>query len=221
MKQPPRTAEPIAEEAAEGKARRRTPEQRPRQILAAALTIFAEQGLAGARIDDIADAAGIAKGTVYLYFPSKDDLFRGVIRDTFAGMLAAVRAVPTSRDATADLRAFASQYWTFLRSAHFENVYRLINAEIHAFPELAREYSSEVRTPVRRAATDILDRGEAAGVFRRGDNAARARMLLALLWQHAVWCARRELHADLADRTDAQVLEEILTFYMEAVAIQR
>src|ERR1043165_10134843 len=61
---------------------RRLPEERPRQILAAALEVFGEHGLAGARLEDIAKRAGLSKGTIYLYFPNKEELFREMVRDT-------------------------------------------------------------------------------------------------------------------------------------------
>src|SRR6478752_5108877 len=61
---------------------RRLPEERPKQILDAALAVFAERGLAAARLEDIAKLAGVSKGTIYLYFANKEELFRGVVRST-------------------------------------------------------------------------------------------------------------------------------------------
>ncbi|HEY6829781.1 MAG TPA: helix-turn-helix domain-containing protein, partial [Gemmatimonadaceae bacterium] len=63
------------------------PEDRPRQILSAALEVFGECGLAAARLEDIAKRAGLSKGTIYLYFPNKDELFRAVIRSTLVAEL--------------------------------------------------------------------------------------------------------------------------------------
>src|SRR5918911_963685 len=60
---------------------RRRPEERPQQILDAALTVFGERGLAGARLEDIARRAGVSKGTIYLYFPNKEELFVEMIRE--------------------------------------------------------------------------------------------------------------------------------------------
>jgi TetR/AcrR family transcriptional regulator len=200
---------------------RRTPEERPRQILEAALDVFGEQGLAGARIDDIAERAGISKGTIYLYFPSKDDLFCGVIRDTFAEAVETASAVPETADPEADLNAFCQNYWSFLRSKRFETVYRLVHSENQAFPALSLEYGREVREPIRQVVLGILNRGVASGVFKAADNEIRSRMLLALLWQHGVWCARREIHPDLRDRSDNTVLSEVTTFFLQAVARER
>lgn len=198
---------------------RRIPEERPRQILEAAIEVFGEAGLAGARLEDIAQRAGISKGTVYLYFASKDELFAEVVRDTFAEIVETVRNQEESESAIADLCAFCAAYWKFLRSPRFEKVYRLVIAEVHRFPALSREYAEEVRIPMKRAVTRILERGEKSGEIRPGDQGMRARMLLALMWQHGIWFARRE--KDLEPRREAAVLEEILSFFLDAAATGR
>ena len=68
---------------------RRLPEERPRQILDAALEVFGERGLAGAKLDEIARRAGVSKGTIYLYFPNKEELFREMIRQTVVARIEA------------------------------------------------------------------------------------------------------------------------------------
>ena len=75
-------------------ARRRRPDERPTQILEAALDIFGEKGLAAARLEDIAKRAGLAKGTIYLYFPNKEALFREMIRRTLVVRLEALEQAP-------------------------------------------------------------------------------------------------------------------------------
>lgn len=199
---------------------RRTPEERPRQILEAGLAVFGEQGLAAARLDDIAERAGISKGTIYLYFQSKDDLFREVIRDAYAEVVESV-ALPETEDARADLKTFCRTYWSLIRSPRFETVHRLVLSEIHAFPELSEEYGREVRDRIKRIVRMILERGTKSGAFEKGNNQVRARMLLALLWQHGIWYARKQNDPDLAGRSDAAVLNEVITFFMDAVASRR
>src|SRR4029453_17052427 len=70
---------------------KRRAEDRPREICAAALEVFAEKGFAAAKLDEIARRAGVSKGTLYLYFEDKEQLFRAVVRDTVAPNIAAVR----------------------------------------------------------------------------------------------------------------------------------
>src|SRR5215217_7324368 len=98
-------------------ARRRAPDERPQQILDAALAVFDEEGLDRARLDDIARRAGIAKGTIYLYFPNKEELFREVVRHTIVSRLEAVRgqlAATPGRTAVEELCDYMQEWWNFL-----------------------------------------------------------------------------------------------------------
>src|SRR2546430_11962234 len=60
---------------------RRRKDDRPAEILSAALDCFAERGFAATRLDDIAARAGVSKGTLYLYFPGKEELFKALVRE--------------------------------------------------------------------------------------------------------------------------------------------
>jgi AcrR family transcriptional regulator len=196
------------------------PEVRPRQILDAALAVFGKQGLAAAKVDEIADKAGISKGTVYLYFPSKEDLFREVVRSTWVEMLDSIAAVAETRDARADLESTCMSFWLFLRSASFATAHRLVMSEIQSFPDIAREFAEEVRQPILETLGAIIERGVAGGDFTPGDNVVRARMLFSLLLQHGVWCARRQVLPDLRTRSDDDVIREVLDFFLDATAVR-
>jgi len=196
---------------------RRIPEERPNQILDAALQVFSEKGLEGARMEDIAEVAGVSKATIYLYFPSKVDVFREMIRRAIDGLARTTLETRGGGAPSEDLRALIGAFWREVRSPRFEAMYRLVRAKVNDFPELAREFALQVRVPISRVAREILDRGVADGSFRPGDNPVRVRMLLALLSKHAFWCTRREFVPDLADRSDEAVLEEVLDFFFRAV----
>ena len=71
--------------------RKRRKEARPREILRAALDVFTERGFTASRLDEVAARAGIGKGTLYLYFPSKEELFKAVVRDFFPSLDATVQ----------------------------------------------------------------------------------------------------------------------------------
>jgi AcrR family transcriptional regulator len=71
---------------------RRRKTARPAEIAEAALDVFADKGFAGARLDDIASRAGISKGALYLYFETKEDIFRAVVRGAMAPNFDAIRA---------------------------------------------------------------------------------------------------------------------------------
>jgi AcrR family transcriptional regulator len=196
---------------------RRLPEQRPRQILDAALAVFGEQGFEQARLEDVAERASVSKGTIYNYFPSKEALFEEMVQQTLSDLLEATATLPASGPAESVLRVFVAGVWHHMRSGAFESIYRLVMAEANRFPHLSRLYTNEVRTQVLGVAASIVERGMSTGEFRRMDGESAARMLVALLVKHGVWCGSRERWPDLAQRTDDEVLEEILEFYVSAL----
>jgi AcrR family transcriptional regulator len=198
---------------------RRLPEERPRQILAAALEVFGEHGLASARLEDIAKRAGVSKGTIYLYFSNKEDLFRAMIGDIVVGQLeAAERAVNESTtSATETLTAFMRSYWTRIRGPQFGPLFRLIHAEIHSFPDLASFYGQEVAARSQRLIAGIIQTGIDRGEFRPMDPFVAARMLSAPFVMHGLWCSHRECFSDVAKKSDEQILQEMIDFYLYAI----
>jgi AcrR family transcriptional regulator len=196
---------------------RRMPEERPRQILDAAFAAFAEHGLAAARLDDIARRAGVSKGTIYLYFPSKEDLFREVVRHTVSDQIDSVERRLHGPTATDDLNAFIDAKWEFVCSAKYPSLHRWVHSELQTYPELERFYAEEVIGKGRRLLRGILERGVQAGEFRRVDPAVAARMLMALLHTYGNWRHRPALCDSIGNRSDAQLLEEIRDFYFNAI----
>src|ERR1700704_1388316 len=165
---------------------RRLPEERPKQILDAALAVFAEHGLAAARLEDIAKLAGLSKGTIYLYFPNKEELFREVVRTSVVAFIARAEAFfEAEKDPMQALLAWMDGYWGWLRSPVFPAMHRLINSELRDFPDLAQFYATEVIERAQRLVRGMLERGMDAGVFRRMDPLVAARMLSALFVTHA------------------------------------
>jgi AcrR family transcriptional regulator len=198
---------------------RRLPGERPEQILNAALVVFGEQGLAGARLEDIAKRAGLSKGTIYLYFPNKEAVFREMVRHVVVSQLEERErefnaATGTATEALIDLMR---GYWTFIRSSQFAPLFRLIHAEIHNFPDLAQFYAEEVVTRKNRLIASIITRGIEAGEFRRIDPYVAARMLTAPFVIHGLWCTHRECFASVAKKSDEQVFDELIEFYFHAI----
>ncbi len=197
--------------------RRRRPEARPDEILAAALEVFGEKGLAGARISDIAARAGVAKGTFYLYFETKDDLVRAVVRGVIEDAIAAMRAAAVGATARAKLEAVIPVFWRFVRSPQFVTVYRLVTAELHQFPELTRFYSREVGGRASALLAELIAEGIAAGEFRAVEPRTAARMLVTLCVKHATWLARPDLFIHLAGQPEEQVLADVQAFFFAAL----
>ena len=197
---------------------RRLPEERPKQILDAALAVFAERGLAGARLEDIAKRAGLSKGTIYLYFPNKEELFREVIRNT---VIASIERGEERFEALGDplqaLDAWMEGYWAYLRSPVFPAMHRLVNSEFHNFPDIAAFYAKEVIERAHRLVCDMLERAMEEGLLRRMDALVAARMLSALFVTHALWYQQRTSFKSIAHMPSEVIFEQLRDFFLHAM----
>ncbi len=197
---------------------RRLPEERPGQILDAALAVFAERGLAAARIDDIARRAGLSKGTIYLYFPNKEALFREVIRHSVISFIErGEERVEALGDSMLALDSWMEGYWTWLRSPAFPAMHRLVNSELHNFPDIAAFYAKEVIERAHRLMCEILERAMAEGRVRRTDPLVAARMLSALFVTHALWHHQRHTIKSLAHLDDDMIFGQLREFFLYAM----
>lgn len=196
---------------------RRRPQDRPEEILRAALDVFAEHGLAGTRVEDIAEAAGVSKGTLYLYFKGKEDLFKEAVRAQVRRTLEGLSAAAPPGEAHGRLERFMDAYWAYLRRPSFGRMYRLLLAELQQFPELSRFYTKEVSGKVLVLSNEIIADGMAQGTFCSVDPAVTSRMIIGLMVQHAVWMSHRELFPHVGARTDAELLSEIKDFVFSAL----
>ena len=202
-------------------ARRRCPDERPSQILEAALDVFGEKGLAAARLDDIAKRAKLAKGTIYLYFPNKDELFRAVIRSTLVAELERAESTLTSGSPEEQLEAFMHGWWAFICTPTFERVHRLVTSEIPNFPDLARFYGTEVIARGHRLVSGIIRDGIAAGVYRPSDPAATARMIMGTFVIHGLWRTKRVYLPHLAVASDKAMFDQLSDFLRAALRPDR
>ena len=163
---------------------RRRPEERPDEILHAALQVFGERGFAHTRLDDVARRAGVSKGTLYLYYASKVALFRAVVRAVKGPALAEGEAYVEAHQGTAReaLEHLVLRMWEIMADPPQATVSRLVQSEIRHFPELARFYYEEIVLRSRRILERVLERGVAAGEFRpeQARFAARAIPAMAL-----------------------------------------
>jgi len=196
---------------------RRCPEDRPGQIIEAALQVFGERGLANARLQDIAAKAGVSKGTIYLYFPNKEELFREMIRRTAIAAIERAEQANTQGKPTSQLLAFMKGYWAFVRSPVFITIYRLVLGELHQFPDLAKFYAIEVVARGQKLLSGIIQKGIDAGEFREMDPMIAARMLVALTVMNGIW---RDEHTGvplLAHKSDDEVFRELAEFYIHSI----
>jgi AcrR family transcriptional regulator len=198
---------------------RRLPEERPQQILDAAFAVFGERGLAGARLDDIAKRAGVAKGTIYLYFPNKEALFKEMIRQTaIAHLERSERDFVADRGATAtaQLREYMRGLWSLTRSPAYQVVLRLVIAELHRFPELMAFYWDEVVSRKRQLLDRLVRRGIESGEFRAIDPQVAGRMMASMFTMHALWVSTSVCAP--AFPPDEELFEQLTDFFFHAVA---
>jgi AcrR family transcriptional regulator len=171
---------------------RRRKDARPAEILTAALECFGQRGFAATRLTDVAARAGVTKGTLYLYFPSKQELFKAVVRAALIPNIekleASIGAVNTAAD---QLQLLFTTWVEHILPAPFSVIPKLIFAEAGNFPDLARFYLDEVAHRGLRLIASILRRGIAGGEFRPVDvehvvYSIIAPLLFALLWHHSL-----------------------------------
>ena len=147
--------------------RERRKDARPGELLAAALDLFVEKGFAATRAEEVARRAGVSKGTLFLYFASKEELFKAVVRENISGRFAEWNAeFETFAGSTAEmLRFFMMLWWHRLGSSKACGITKLMLSEADNFPELAAFYQHEVIQPAQGLIRRILQRGVERGEF--------------------------------------------------------
>lgn len=196
----------------------RRPEERPDEILDAALGVFGRCGFARARLEEVASEAGVSKGTLYRYFDSKEDLFRAMVRAKIVSCVVAgeeyVRQYYGS--ATELLVDLMRRLWETARRPEVLGIARLVQGELGQFPELARFYFDEVILPSRRLFEQALERGLASGEFRQLPSGVAARGIASLL----VHSAQSQVFFTLYDPNslgDEPLLEGIVDLVLDGV----
>ena len=172
---------------------KRRAEDRPREICAAALDVFAQKGFAAARLDDIARRAGVSKPTRYLYFEDKEALFRAVVRDTIAPNLAAIRETIEGSDMPfADVvRLLLPRFAEITARVPVGPVAKMVIGESRNFPELAKVYYDLVVSQAIGAISGLIEKAQARSEIRPGDPRLHAMslmgpMLMGVLWRETL-----------------------------------
>jgi AcrR family transcriptional regulator len=169
--------------------RTRRPEDRATEIARAALELFVTRGFAATKLEDVAKAASVSKGLPYLYFKSKEELFKAVITEAIGGPLAEAREMIDRFDGTSEelLRELVRGFRAFEESAA-GGVVKLILAEAGNFPDVARFYCSHFDLRGRDLFVRALRRGVQKGEFRAiEDIEATAIILVQPLAMFSVW----------------------------------
>lgn len=182
-----------AETLLENSPRRgRRKEARPGELVAAALELFVEKGFAATRSEEVAARAGVSKGTLFLYFPTKEDLFKAVVQENIASVIqSGQQDLQNFTGTTAEMVPYLmEQWWERYGATKASGITKLMMSEASNFPELAQFYQQRVVMPGHAMISGVLERGIRTGEFRQVDvgNAVYAilsPMMYLIMWKHS------------------------------------
>jgi AcrR family transcriptional regulator len=168
---------------------RRRKEARPEEIVEAALELFVEKGFSATRMDEVARKAGISKGTLYLYFDSKESIFHAVVQNIISPMIDEVEIVVSRHKGPAAelLKELMRGWWQTTQDSPLAAVPKLMISEAGNFPEMARFYIDNVFKRVRNLLEQVIRTGINSGEFRHVQVRTAARLLMAPVIQAHLW----------------------------------
>lgn len=171
----------------------RRKEARPGELLDAALTLFVEKGFAATRVEEVAALAGVSKGTLFLYFPSKEELFKALVRHTISGRFTEWNEeLKHFTGSSAELvRYCMHSWWERIGMTKASGISKLVMSEAGMFPDIAAFYQQEVIGPGHDLLKRVLQRGVDSGEFRPmaleyAVYSLIAPMIFLLMWQHSL-----------------------------------
>ncbi|MBI5276644.1 MAG: TetR/AcrR family transcriptional regulator [Burkholderiales bacterium] len=184
--------------------RERRKEARPGELLDAALDLFVEKGFAATRAEEVAARAGVSKGTLFLYFPSKEELFKAVVRENISGRFKEWNEeFETFEGNTADMVRYCMKvWWDRIGNTRASGITKLMFSEARNFPDITAFYHQEVIVPANMLIRRILQRGVDRGEFRELDMdyavfSIIAPMIFLIMTKHSLApCVPREYALD-------------------------
>jgi len=167
----------------------RRKDERPNEILAAALGLFVRKGFVSTTMDDIAKKAGVSKGTVYLYFPSKDSLFKNIVHELMVPKIAEVEVFIAAYEGSQSelLKLIISKWWATVNRSGLAGIPKLILTNADKFPALTKLYVKEVIHRIQTVLVTIIETGIELGEFRRTDPVLSARVIMSSLVYFSIW----------------------------------
>jgi len=194
---------------------------RPGEIIAAALDVFVERGYEAAKLQEVARRAGVTKGTLYLYFDSKEALFKAVVRETIVPVIAQGEVLARSFTGSARelVERLVREYWRLVGETALAGIPKLMMAEAATFPELTRFYYDEVVTRGHRLMAGVIERGVKNGEFRPVDVMVAAKLAMSPLIHATV--ARRAFASCMPETFNVQqYLDTHIDLYLHGIAKQ-
>ena len=163
--------------------------ERPRQILNAAVELFCGLGFEAARLEDIADRAGVSKATIYLYFESKEDLFFALIRENIVPMVdQTISQMETFEGPASEFLRFKAHHLGHALAHTSQGaILKLVVAEARRFPEIADYFRTEVPERGMENLAKLIQRGIDDGEFRPCDTKTAAALFMFPLLMNGIW----------------------------------
>lgn len=198
----------------------RRPEERPQELLDAAIRVFAARGYRAARLEEVAEAAGVTKGAIYHYFDTKEQLLRAAVESRISSALGGIDELAhrEHRSATERLRAVLGAAWERWLHPDIGSMYRLITGELRReFPEL---FAASMRTgPMRLWAlvAEVIRDGQRTGEFAADVDALAAATVLGSGLMHQAHMHRDLQAHGLAALTSAQLFEGALAMALQGL----
>jgi TetR/AcrR family transcriptional regulator len=187
------TTDTLIHHADQAPKRERRKEARPGELLDAALDLFVEKGFSATRVEEVAARAGVSKGTLFLYFQSKEDLFKAVVRENIANKFPTWQEeFHTFVGSSSDMLRYALvSWWERIGKTRASGITKLVMSEAQNFPEIAAFYQEEVIKPGNAMIHSILERGVQSGEFRAIDleqavHIIVAPMIFLMMWKHSM-----------------------------------
>jgi TetR/AcrR family transcriptional regulator len=173
--------------------RERRKQDRPGELIEAALDLFVEKGFAATRVEEVAARAGVSKGTLFLYFPSKEDLFKAVVRENVVHPVTqGAHEIAQFQGSAGELLEWMMlQWWHRYGATKASGISKLVMSEATNFPDLAAFYRQEVIEPGQALVRSVLQRGIDQGEFRPVDvelalHSVMAPVLFLVMWKHSM-----------------------------------
>ena len=189
----------------------RRKEDRPQEITEAAFAAFADKGFAATKVEDVARRAGVSKGLLYLYFKTKEELFKAVIRSVVTPRVDELTRTLDSSELSAEafIRGPLLAFMKRLPGSPASVVIRLMISEAPKHPDLVNYYWDNVASRGLGALRQLLERGVASGEFRDSAVNELPQLFVAPVMMSIVWgtvFADRSLDTDKLIETHVDMI---------------
>lgn len=198
----------------------RRKETRPAEIMEAGLKTFAKKGFTATRLEDVAKAAGISKATIYLYFDSKTELLKAILRNVVTPRIGEIETTIKTYDGPAPdlLRLIFAAASTTVNSPEVRPILKLILTEAGNFPEIAEFYRKEVAFRALYSLAALIEHGIKRGEFRECDPIATAQSVIFPLLMNVIV---REVLGAMPEFSPEKFVPSHLEFALRGLAANR